>query len=151
MGPHDPTLAEWISCAPFEQLLHMQIVTAHNGEAVLTMPFLYEYAQGAGLMHGGALVSLADTALVMAIKSILPIDTHFATIELTAKYHRGVTQGKITAEAKLTDHEGHRINGKAGILDESGQLVMEFDAVFQLSRKTDMSNVAFDRIGPSST
>ena len=62
---------QWISCAPFERLLNMTIVEACDGRATLTMPFLIDYAQGAGLMHGGALVSLADTAVAMAIKSII--------------------------------------------------------------------------------
>ncbi len=71
-GPHRVRLEQWISCAPFERLLNMEIVEAKDGHAVLTMPFFYDLAQGAGLMHGGALVSLADTAVVMAIKSLLP-------------------------------------------------------------------------------
>jgi acyl-CoA thioesterase len=71
-GPHRFHMEGWISCAPFERLLRMQIVEAKNGRATLTMPFLLDFAQGAGLMHGGALVSLADTAVVMAIKSLLP-------------------------------------------------------------------------------
>nr|MBL0716281.1 PaaI family thioesterase [Desulfobacterales bacterium] len=73
---------KWISCAPFEKLLHIEIIEAADGKAVLQMPFLIDFAQGAGLMHGGALVSLADTAVVMAIKSIVPPQTHFATVAL---------------------------------------------------------------------
>ena len=71
-GPHRFTMKGWISCAPFERLLQMEIVEAEQGRSVLKMPFLIDFAQGGGLMHGGALVSLADTAVVMAIKSIVP-------------------------------------------------------------------------------
>ena len=71
-GPHTFDMEGWISCAPFERLLHMEIVEASDGRATLTMPFLIDFAQGAGLLHGGALVSLADTAVVMAIKSLAP-------------------------------------------------------------------------------
>jgi uncharacterized protein (TIGR00369 family) len=81
-GPHHFAMEGWISCAPFERLMHMKIVEASGGKATLTMPFLIDFAQGAGLLHGGALVSLADTAVVMAIKSALPPQTHFATISL---------------------------------------------------------------------
>ena len=58
-GPHKFDMKGWISCAPFERLLHMEIVEASDGRATLTMPFLIDFAQGAGLLHGGALVSLA--------------------------------------------------------------------------------------------
>ncbi len=85
-GPHRFEMDQWISCAPFERLLNMTIVEACDGRAILTMPFLIDYAQGAGLMHGGALVSLADTAVVMAIKSLMAPLSHFATIELESRF-----------------------------------------------------------------
>ena len=50
-GPHQFQLESWISCAPFERLLHIEIVKAADGHATLTMPFLLDFAQGAGLMH----------------------------------------------------------------------------------------------------
>ena len=81
-GPHKFEMESWISCAPFERLLNMKIVEASAGRATLTMPFFVDFAQGGGLMHGGALVSLADTAVVMAIKSIIDPQTHFATVSL---------------------------------------------------------------------
>ena len=85
-GPHQFNMPAWISQAPFEQLLGMETVKAEAGEAILRMPFLKALAQGAGLMHGGALVSLADTAVVMAIKSILAPGTHFATTALESRF-----------------------------------------------------------------
>ena len=81
-GPHHFAMEDWISCSPFERFLHMKIVEASEGNATLTMPFLIDFAQGSGLLHGGALVSLADTAVGMAIKTTLPPQTHFATISL---------------------------------------------------------------------
>ncbi|NIP52626.1 MAG: PaaI family thioesterase, partial [Phycisphaerae bacterium] len=62
--------------------------------------FLIDFAQGGGLMHGGALVSLADTAVVMAIKSIVPPQTHFATISLQTKFLHPVKKGIVTARAR---------------------------------------------------
>ena len=54
-GPHRFTMDGRIACAPFEKLLHIDIVEAADGKAILTMPFLVSFAQGAGLMYGGAL------------------------------------------------------------------------------------------------
>jgi uncharacterized protein (TIGR00369 family) len=97
-------------------------------------------------MHGGALVSLADTALVMAIKSILPPDSHFATIELAARYLRPVVQGVVTARARLTGYEGRLIDGEVGLFNEAGEQVLTFNARFKLAKDTDLSRVAFNRI-----
>ncbi|WP_299982117.1 PaaI family thioesterase [Desulfobacula sp.] len=76
-GPHKVKLEKWISCAPFEDLLGIKIINAKDGHAHLTMPFVFKLAQGKGLAHGGAIVTLADTAVAMAIKSIIPPNSRF--------------------------------------------------------------------------
>lgn len=135
-GPHHFQLKEWISCAPFERLLNIDIVEASHGEAVLTMPFLIDYAQGGKLMHGGALVSLADTAVVMAIKSIITPNSHFATISMEAKYLLPVKKGIVTARAKVLGREDRILKGHASVFDEDGRTVMEFSSVFKIARNT---------------
>jgi len=133
-GPHHFAMEGWISCAPFERLLHMKIVEASGGKATLTMPFLLDFAQGAGLLHGGALVSLADTAVVMAIKSTLPPQTHFATISLQTRFLRPVRQGVITARAQVTDQTENILQGQATIFGEDGGVVLEFSSTFKIAR-----------------
>jgi len=133
-GPHHFAMEGWISCAPFERLLHMKIVEASGGKAILTMPFLIDFAQGAGLLHGGALVSLADTAVVMAIKSILPPQTHFATISLQTRFLRPVRQGMVTARAQVTDQTEDILQGQATIFDEDERAVLEFSSTFKIAR-----------------
>ena len=133
-GPHRFELKEWISCAPFERLLNITIEEASQGRAVLSMPFFFDLAQGAGLMHGGALVSLADTAVVMAIKSVIPEWSHFATITLEARYLAPVRKGTVTAKARVVSREGRTLKGEAIVSDESGKAVMEFLSVFKIAR-----------------
>ena len=133
-GPHNVRLDKWISCAPFEQLLNMTIVKAENAEATLTMPFYLNYAQGAGLMHGGALVSLADTAVVMAIKSMLPPQTHFATISLQSEFLYPVKQGAVTARAVIKIEEERTIQGTATVYNEDERPVLKFRSTFKIAK-----------------
>ncbi len=133
-GPHRVSLSQWIDCAPFERLLNMEIVEAKDGRSVLTMPFYREYAQGAGLMHGGALVSLADTAVGMAIKSMLAPQTHFATIELATKFLAPVKAGIVTARAHVKKMEGRTIFGEAMVYAEDEKAVLEFSSVFKVAK-----------------
>lgn len=142
-GPHNFRMPEWISCAPFENLLNMSIVEASDGQAKLTMPFLVDYAQGAGLMHGGALVALADTAVAMAIKSLLEPKTHFATISIDAKYLRALKKGIVTAKATVTGREERIFKGQALLFDEEENLIMEFNSIFKLARDAKVKNVTF--------
>jgi uncharacterized protein (TIGR00369 family) len=142
-GPHEFPMEGWISCAPFERLLHIKIIQAADGKAVLKMPFLLDLAQGAGLMHGGALVSLADTAVVMAIKSILSSETHFATISMNVKFLHPVKKGWIEARAEVFKFQGRDLQGRATVYDEEGRAVMEFSSVFKVARDSKIKGISF--------
>ena len=143
-GHHQFQMEEWISCAPYERLLQMEIVEASEGSAILTMPFLIDFAQGAGLMHGGALVSLADTAVVMAIKSLVPSQTHFATISLTTKFLYPVKQGTVTAKASVITREERTLKGQALVYNEEERPVLEFSSIFKIARDTEIKGVTFE-------
>jgi acyl-CoA thioesterase len=134
-GPYQIVLPEWISCAPFERLLGIDIVAAKDGRAILSMPFRHEFAQGAGLMHGGALVSLADTAVVMAIKSMVPENTHFATIRLESEFLYPVRQGIVTAKAAAKRDGDRTIEGEATVFDDAGRAVLSFRSTFKIARE----------------
>lgn len=142
-GPHQFEMERWISCAPFERLLHMKIVEASRGRATLTMPFLVDFAQGAGLMHGGALVSLADTAVVMAIKSIVDPRTHFATISLETKFLYPVKQGIVTARARVVSQKERIVQGRATVYNEEKRSVLEFLSTFKMAKDKIIKNIAF--------
>ena len=137
LGPHKVVLEQWISCAPFEKLLNMEILEANNGKSVLTMPFYYKYAQGAGLMHGGALIALADTAVAMAMKSILEKDTHFATIDASTKFFYPVKKGIVKAFAEVKKSHLDRVfKGKAEVFNDEEIKVMEFESTFKIARNS---------------
>ncbi len=127
-------LPEWIATAPFEEFLGMSIEQAEGGRAVLTMPFKAALCQGKGLMHGGAVVSLADTALAMAIKSLLPDGTDFVTVRMGLEFHAPVCWGTVRADARVT-HQGERdIEGVTEIMTEEGIKAATFKATFRIRK-----------------
>ncbi len=143
-GPHRFRMDRWISCAPFEKLLHIAIIEAAAGRAVLQMPFRLEFAQGAGLMHGGALVGLADTAVVMAIKSTLPPQTHFATISMNAEYLRPVKKGILEARARVAAVGDRKLEGRARVFDHRQRPVLDFRATFKIAREARIRDIVFE-------
>jgi len=142
-GPHQFEMDGWIRCAPFERLLSMEIVEAAGGQAILKMPFLIDYAQGGGLMHGGALVSLADTAVVMAIKTLIPAQSHFATILCEAKFLLPVKKGIVTAKAEVIERRGRTLKGRATVYDDEERTVMEFSSTFKIARDTKIKGITW--------
>ena len=150
-GPHQFEMDAWISCAPFERLLNMTIEKARDGEAVLSMPFELKLAQGAGLMHGGALISLADTAVVMAIKSVVQPQTHFATISVESRFLYPVKKGVVTAKARVTKRTGRHLHGEAMVAAEEKNDILHFSSVFKIAKDAQIKGITFTDPEPNST
>lgn len=127
-------LPGWIACAPFEEYLGMKIEAAAAGRAILSMPFLVKHAQGKGLMHGGAVTALADTAVVMAIKSLLPEGTHFVTTEFCLQFHAPIHGGPVRAQAVTAWLDERNLNGTAEVFAEDGTKAATFTARFRVKK-----------------
>jgi uncharacterized protein (TIGR00369 family) len=132
-------LPAWIALAPFEEYLGMRIDEAEGGRAVLSMPFRAAHCQGMGLMHGGAVTALADTALAIAIKTLLPEGAHFATIEMTLKFHAPVRWGTVRAIAEVSERDERDIAGQVEVVTEDGIKAATFRAIFRIKRKVDQA------------
>ncbi len=124
----------WIACAPFEALCGLEILEAGAGRAVLRMPFRVKLSQGGGLLHGGAITTLADTAVAMAIKSRVPPGSRFATVELRTRFHAPVRRGRVEARARIVRWEGRDVEAEARVFDEEGRLVATFESRFRMAR-----------------
>lgn len=125
----------WLALAPFEELLGMAIVEAFEGRAVLTMPFTVKLSQGGGVLHGGALTALADTAAAIAIKTRLPESTAFATRDLSMRFLAAVRDGVVTATACVAQQVGERsFLVTVDIVDHQRVKVAQFSADFRLLR-----------------
>jgi uncharacterized protein (TIGR00369 family) len=99
-------------------------------------------------MHGGALVSLADTAVVMAIKSIIDPQTHFATVSLETKFLYPVKQGLVSARARVTNQKERILQGQATVYNEEERPVLAFTSTFKMAKDKKIKNIAFqDTLG----
>ena len=127
-------LRQWLDLAPFEDYVGLVLDTAADGEARLSVPFRLCLANGGGVMHGGALVTLADTAVAMAIKTKLPTGTVFATTELRTEFFAPVRSGMVTASARVRGPEGRSFYGDVEVYDETGALVARFSSIFRVAR-----------------
>lgn len=146
-GPHKVALDAWISCAPFERSLGIEITQARNGSAELKMPFAYAHANGAAMLHGGAMSTLADTAAVFALKSLLPEGTHFATTHMEVDFLYPVMQGWVHARADVA-HAGERTwSADVTLYDGNDHEVMQMQATFKLAwRQPNLTQAECDSI-----
>ncbi len=120
----------------------MHIENVGNGKATISMPFNASHCQGMGLMHGGAVVSLADTALAIAIKTVLPKGTHFATIDMSLKFHAPVRWGHVIANAVVTEQTTRDVKGEVSVVTEEGIKAATFQATFRIKQSRNETTAA---------
>ena len=97
-----------IDKVPFAQLLGFEVDAVGKGTATLGLTIRHELTQINGVVHGGAIASLIDTATAFAIISVLEPKERVTTVDLTISYLRPLTAGRITAEAKVV-RSGRRL------------------------------------------
>ncbi len=86
-------------------LLGMQIITAKSGIGRVSIQINERLMHPQQIVHGGVIFTLADTAMSMALISVLPIGTPFGTIEAKINFMLPVSKGQLLAEGKVV-HKG---------------------------------------------
>ena len=108
---------------PYAQLLGIQLEKVVPGEATLTLAIRPELSQNHGVVHGGAIASLIDTATAFAILTLLESEERVTTVDLTVNYLRPAIAGKLVATARVL-RQGRRLFAVAGeVADSSGTLL----------------------------
>lgn len=128
-GRWDRTIQEINGC-PYYQLLGMRVEVMGEGYARLVMPVQEKLLQIYGGVHGGATASLADSAVAVALISTNAPDEKAFTVELKLNYLAPVSQGRLTAEARLF-HRGRTIAaGEVDVRNDHGQLIAKGIATY---------------------
>ena len=70
----------------FVALIGVKLESVHRGKAVMRMPFRPEITNGTGAVHGGAILSLCDTAFYVALASIYGREQETTTASLTCSF-----------------------------------------------------------------
>jgi uncharacterized protein (TIGR00369 family) len=99
------------------------LVLAERGKVVLRMRVGKKHLQVHGVVHGGVLAALADTAGGLATYMAVPRGTRVATIEMKINYLEAVEGGNITAEAVVVRVGRHISVVDCDITDDAHRLV----------------------------
>ena len=101
-------IREAFASVPYAKFLGLELGEMKSGEASLHLAVRDELRQNRGVMHGGAVASLIDTASAFAVVTQLEPDERVTTTDLTIHYLRPVTSGRLTATAR-TVRAGRRL------------------------------------------
>ena len=111
-----------ISKVPFANLLGIELQEAGRGSATLRLIVREELKQIHGVMHGGAIASLVDTATAFAIATLLANEERVTTVNLTINYVRPLKRGTARAHARVLRAGRRLITVSAEVLDDDGSL-----------------------------
>lgn len=112
--------------SPFGRWFGAEVLRREGGEAELLLRVREEFLQGRGLVHGGILAALLDTALGNAVGSL---GVEVVTAELAVSYLRPVRGGVLRARAWVV-HPGRRLLHAAGEVLLEGERVAFAKGVF---------------------
>ena len=107
---------------PYARLLGIEVLNVGPGVAELSFEIREDLMQNHGVVHGGAIASLIDTAMAFAIISVLSPKQKVTTVDLTVNYLRPLTHGKVTAVAKVVKAGKRIIVVSAEVFDAAGNL-----------------------------
>jgi acyl-CoA thioesterase len=102
-----------------------------GGAARLVMPFRKELTNPSGFTHGGAIASLADATMAVALVSLLG-HGRFLTARMEVRF-KAPSKGKtLVCESKVESSRGNFYFGKATVAEEGGKVVAEAQASFSV-------------------
>jgi uncharacterized protein (TIGR00369 family) len=99
---------EAFASVPYAKLLGLELGEMKPGEASLHLEVRDELRQNQGVVHGGVVASLIDTASAFAVVTQLDADERVTTTDLTIHYLRPATAGRLSATAR-TVRAGRRL------------------------------------------
>jgi acyl-CoA thioesterase len=106
----------------FPRSLGIELDLIEHGRARLSLEVEQRHLQLAGIMHGGAIATLVDTAVAFAIVGASRPGARFTTIEMKVNYLRPIQAGRVVAEARLI-RDGRRIVvSDCDVFDSKGEL-----------------------------
>ncbi|MDA2919259.1 PaaI family thioesterase [Desulfobacterota bacterium AH_259_B03_O07] len=86
---------------PIWKLLNIEVIEMFRGYGRLVMPFHKKLTQPYGIVHGGAIFSLADSAVAIAIATVVEPKTKFVTVEMKINFLKLVKEGVMEAKARV--------------------------------------------------
>ncbi|MCW2814028.1 MAG: PaaI family thioesterase [Nocardioides sp.] len=108
---------------PFSQLLGFRLVSADADGAVMEAEPAAEHCNGGGILHGGYLSALLDSATGWAVHASLPAGTPAPHVQLTVQYVRAAVPGTTLVCTARCVAAGRRIGAGEAEIHQGGRLI----------------------------
>ena len=110
---------------PFARDIGLSLEEASSDRVVAVLAWAPRLCTASGVMHGGALMALADTAGALVAFLGLPDGATTATITSTTQMFRPVTAGTVRAVATPLHRGRTTVTVQTNLHDDEGKLVAQ--------------------------
>ena len=110
---------------PLARHLGLEVIAAEKNEVRVRLAWAEELCTSGGLLHGGALMALGDTAGALCAVLNLPEGAGTSTIESKTNFFRGVREGHVEAVARPLHVGRSTIVVQSDLYDSAGKRVAQ--------------------------
>lgn len=110
--------------SPYENLLQMYIADKKEGFCKIGLLYKEELTNPHANFHGGALLSIVDTATVQGLRTIFPRGPYL-TVDLRIRFKSPTRSAEIFAEARPKHLKGKFFKTDIKVLDKENKLIAE--------------------------
>ena len=118
-----PDLGALVAAMPHAAALGVSLESVSADQVVGGFDWAQERCTAGGVIHGGALMALADSVGAVCAFLGLPPDTATATTSSTTHFLRAVREGRVTATARPLHRGRAQVVVKTDLTDAQGRLV----------------------------
>ena len=116
-------LIETVNTSPFPSHLRMRLAAISLDRATVKLETAQCHLQPFGIVHGGVMATLIDTATFWSVFLRLPEDAGLVNIDLKLNYLKSIASGVMTARGRCI-RAGRSINyAEASVEDNEGNLI----------------------------
>lgn len=108
---------------PLQGYLGMEMEVAEPGRAIARVHIAEQHANPNGVVHGGVLFTMVDTAMGGATMSVLDDGRFCASIEVQIRFLRPATTGRLEADTRVVRQGRRVIHLESRVTDGRGELV----------------------------
>jgi len=116
-------LIEMVNSSPYPQHLRMHLVSISVDNAMVKLKTEKCHLQPFGIVHGGVMATLVDTATFWSVFLRLPEDAGLVNIDLKLNYLKSISTGMMTTQGRCI-RAGRSISyAEARVKDENGNIL----------------------------
>jgi len=122
---------------PLFRFLGVRPERLSSEKTILRLPLRQDFLQGAGVVAGGILATMADECMGHLAAAHLKDGESTATIEMNIRYLKPIREGELRAEATVVRKGRKILTLEARVLDEQGSLLAQAGASFVITKMKD--------------